>query len=690
MHAHRSSDVWFAVTLGLCFQSLCFVRIGADANVLLPNQVVLSSVFDESFWRSTLALNAALFAGAHALLAATFGLLCWLLARLSIRAWPGALIGCKKWTMAWLVFGAVWLLIENAATYRWSSLGELYFAAVTTERLGISVAKLARAALIIAVLATVWRARSSLASLSERPIQSLRAIFATAKRSAHAATLVGIGIAAGLGSVVLSVHGKRGEATAEYPNIIVIGIDSLRQDIPLSDQALTPNIDAFLKDSVLFSDAITPLARTFPSWVATLTGREPQSTGALVNLLPRDMIQTGRTLPATLRNAGYTTQYAIDEVRFSNIDASYGFDRVVTPRIGASDFVLGTLNDTPLSNLVVNTRLGAWLFPTTYANRAAATTYDPDTFVSRLASELTFEGPTFTAVHLTLPHWPYYWAQSPTRSGESVPELRQLYRNAIRRADDQFEAVLNLFRKHGQLDRAIVIVLSDHGEAIGLASDHPYSQDAEKVRGMTALGHGTSVLSPNQYRVVLAVKFFGLDHQLSPGRIDSPVSLIDVAPTILDLLRIEPTDPVDGQSLAPLLHRADNAEARFVDRIRFTQSEFNPRGFQPGKTLSASALGAIADFYQVDRHTDRISLRPRVIPTILRDRQYAALRASNLLVALPNAERSSFNLFATEREGGLLVPANDPANLTQDQAELRAELLRRFPAVAAAQVRVTD
>ncbi len=50
--------------------------------------------------------------------------------------------------------------------------------------------------------------------------------------------------------------------------------------------------------------------------------------------------------------------------RFSSIDASYGFDRTATPAIGGSDFVLAWFADTPLSNVIVNTWLGALLFPT--------------------------------------------------------------------------------------------------------------------------------------------------------------------------------------------------------------------------------------------------------------------------------------------------------------------------------------
>ena len=60
---------------------------------------------------------------------------------------------------------------------------------------------------------------------------------------------------------------------------------------------------------------------------------------------------------------GYQTIYATDEVRFANIDQSFGFDQLITPPIGAADFLLGKAGDLPLVNLVSPTRVGAPAVP---------------------------------------------------------------------------------------------------------------------------------------------------------------------------------------------------------------------------------------------------------------------------------------------------------------------------------------
>ena len=149
---------------------------------------------------------------------------------------------------------------------------------------------------------------------------------------------------------------------------------------------MTPNLDRFLAKADLFRDTTTPLARTFSSWMAILTGRAPTVTGARFNLAERSSVKANPTIGDVLQKSGYRTVYSTDEVRFANIDESYGFDQVVTPRIGASDFIIGTYNELPLASLVINTRIGKWLFPFSYANRGVATMFEPGTYAQTACS----------------------------------------------------------------------------------------------------------------------------------------------------------------------------------------------------------------------------------------------------------------------------------------------------------------
>ncbi len=646
----RWDALGLAISLGIAFLFLCALRLVGDSGSLINSQTALTAVLDEPIWHTRLARNIAFFAVAHLLLASLLGIVCWLMARLSAIAWPQARLTRAQWVFVWFIVASAWILIANATLYPWSLLGEPYAEFMKIRWLGIAPLGLATA-LIAALIAGTLLKAGYLLLVTGNPVRAqLRPGFVVSM----------IVVAVGSAGLFFSQHATTLARQPDRPNVIIVGVDSLRADAIFGGmgQELTPNIDGFLQQAVRFSDAVTPLARTFPSWVATLSGKYPHTTGAIVNLLPRDLIRTGDTLPEALRRNGFATAYAIDEVRFSNLDQSYGFDQMITPLIGASDFLLGTLNDTPLSNLAVNTALGKWLFPFSHGNRAAPITYDPDIFVKRIDKELRVDRkPMLLAVHLTLAHWPYYWATAPARELKDVNSLQQLYVAALRRADGQFAGVMEALRRKGMLENAVVVVMSDHGEAVGRENDDPYEDKESILTGLISAGHGTSVLSPQQYRVVLGFRSFG-NSVVPTGlrRIDSPVSLVDLAPTVLDLLNLEvDSAEYDGRSLVPLMRNDPAAILAFQDRVRFTESEFNPRGIQPGVILTQSVLNEVASFYRLDPDTDRILMKENRVESLLQRRQYAAIRRNSLVAAVPADAAGGFRFLAAQRDGGVPV-----------------------------------
>ncbi len=284
------------------------------------------------------------------------------------------------------------------------------------------------------------------------------------------------------------------------------------------------------------------MARTSPVCESILSRRYPRSTGARENLIALSTLEPFESVAQIARRNGYYSIFATDEVRFSNIDQSFGFDSVITPSMGAADSLLGKFNDLPLPNLVANTRLGKWWFPATYANRAATVTYEPDTFVHWLDAEVQADRPTFLAVHLALPHHPYNWAEPGDRVfGRASDNLYQ-YSNAVIAADRQFGAIIQSLQRKGLLQDALVVVLSDHGEALGLPESDTMLRGSvarEMLDGqrISLWGHGSSVLSQHQFSTFLALRGFG-SVNLPPAyrEHDAPVSLVDLAPTIVDLM----------------------------------------------------------------------------------------------------------------------------------------------------------
>jgi hypothetical protein len=466
--------------------------------------------------------------------------------------------------------------------------------------------------------------------------------------------------------------------TSKKPNVILIGLDSLRAD--LFDRGVspgvTPHIEAFMKSGTRFTNAITPLARTFPSICSMLTGRDPHHTGAVMNLLPRELVDDRESLPRILARAGYQTAYATDEVRFSNIDSSYGFAQTISPPIGASDFLIGKLADAPLVNLLMNTRLAGVLFPHVYANRGDANTYDPDTFVARLDRELTVRQPLFLTVHLTLGHWPYRWKGAPfevKNKGEQLPRWPAFYLHTANRVDRQFSDVLAMLEGKKLLENAIVVVYSDHGESFespheALVPDHDPLVEALHIT--PTWGHGTTVLTLHQYRIVLGMHRYGGGWQ-SGREIGVPVSFEDVAPTLVEALAADTSAKFDGRSLLAVLEGRDGAEKSFEARIRFTETEYNPQGVvNIDESVSRSNLRAALSVYRVDRVTDQIEVKPARLEQLLSSRQYAAVGSQHLVAAFPRSQGEGFDYLALALAGG--EPRRLSGQPPADEPELRA------------------
>jgi arylsulfatase A-like enzyme len=483
----------------------------------------------------------------------------------------------------------------------------------------------------------------------------------------------------------LKSHAGAEGAVSQAPNVIIIGIDSLRTDFVGAGRrpGMTPNLDGFVRDGAhMFTDAITPLARTFPAMTSVLSGRYPRFTGARENLIPISSLNQFDTIARIAQGNGYRTIYSTDEVRFSNIDASYGFDQVITPTMGAADFLLGKFNDLPLSNLVVNSRLGRWMFPASHANRAATVTYLPESFVNRLDAEIEPAAPVLFVAHLALPHHPYVWAEPGDKVFARASDNSYQYTNAVIAADRQFGLIMELLERKGLLRNALVIVMSDHGEALGLPGTDTLLQGVvarEMLDGqrISLWGHGSSVLSPHQFSAFLAIRAFGaVDLPPVFRELAVPVSLVDVAPTIIDLAGMKSTARFDGMSLLPVMRGDADASDAFGRRPRFTESGFRTKKIEQGDFDERSVLGDVATYFRMDPATARFELRPDVMPYLLADKERAVLSANWLLAAIPSRSDPRFQKYVLVSRRG-----ETPVRLEQAPPDDGSEVARLWSAL---------
>ena len=457
-------------------------------------------------------------------------------------------------------------------------------------------------------------------------------------------------------------------ATKDKPNIILIGVDALRPDFLSYFGATqpTPHIDQFLKQATVFSESLTPLARTYPSWMSILTGAYPKQSNVRYNLSDQMDFDLKQTLPAILRENGYKTIYAMDETRFSNINKKLGFDKLITPPMGFNDFLVGTMNDFPMSNLLVNTFIGKYLFPFSYANRPVYTTYDSNSFLKLLHHELQKprDKPLFLATHFCLTHYPYVWADVKyDKDNNGVP----LYQNAIKKADLDFSQFLEMLRKNKLLEHSIVVLLSDHGESFLLDGDrvtqkelyisgvdnkkreipqfYPPRETDEKVN--QSVGHGTDVLSLTQAHTVLSFRFFGIEGQ-KPHLIPGWASLIDIKPTILDILKIE-TPKQNGKSLKDYIFAkklAIEEPAHF-----FIESDYTPEAVYSVHPETRKVLFQGINFFQIHPKTTLITVKKNMGDLIVSSKQFADFYGPWVLALYPQHEKPMIPILVNLKSG---------------------------------------
>lgn len=298
---------------------------------------------------------------------------------------------------------------------------------------------------------------------------------------------------------------------ARRRNVIVISIDTLRADHLGTYGAYRPTspaLDAFAKEAAVFTAAWSVWPETSGSHMSLFTSRFPSEHGvtSFISTPP----PTIALLAEQLRAGGYRTRAFTED---GGVWAHAGFARG-----------FGAYGERRSATGV-------------YPGEAAATFGDATRWIEAHADR-TF----FLFVHTYQVHGPYtpprayrqLFADVPGREGTAFAGHALNYDREIRFTDDQVGAFLASLHRLGLDDRTIVILLSDHGEEFG---DHG------------GMGHGRT-LYREVLHVPLVVRAPGL---ATPARIATPVSLLDVAPTVLDLLGLPADRGHRGVSLAALL-----------------------------------------------------------------------------------------------------------------------------------------
>ena len=436
---------------------------------------------------------------------------------------------------------------------------------------------------------------------------------------------------------------------SKKPNIILISIEALRPEFisqPYQDSVTMPFLSSILNESMQFTDAYTPIAQSFPSWISLLTGKTPLHHGARSLYTKYAKINFKGSLIQQLNQHGYETIYAVDGQRFGDITTHTGFSRIISPPYGIAELVIGSISDFPLSNLLISTRIGQSLFPFSFANRSISATYRPNDFIQLLSSSLRnrSDKPLFLSVHFSMSHWPYRWADD---QQADHTRLSEKYKNSLRAADTQIQQFHSFLQSEKILNHAIVIFISDHGTGLGIPGDSlmdeshvvgnqqlisflkklPYS-NSKKSGTDTSYGYSTDILSLQQYHVLLAFKGYGIALG-TPQQITTRASLLDVTPTLLDLLHLPISSSTDGISLLSVMqhpHQPIHADRELFFENGFTTPDIAKESISVNEIVRSTIHGIM-----LDRATGLLYINDHAEKSLLKKKQRAVLYGDWLL-----------------------------------------------------------
>ena len=292
-------------------------------------------------------------------------------------------------------------------------------------------------------------------------------------------------------------------------NVLLVTIDTLRADALGSyghPGGPTPVIDRLATGGARFTTAHAHNVVTLPSHANILSGRLPPDHGVRDNGGFRFPEGT-ETLATQLRRQGYRTAAFVSAFPLdSRFGLDAGFDRYDDRFTGRGSRPAFLIQERPAPETVALAR--EWI-------------------------GAGGEQPWFAWVHLYEPHYPY---EPPARLASRWPQ--NAYIGEVAAADAALTPLLEPILAAGDRGDTLVIVTSDHGEALG---DH-----GEASHGIFA------------YESVLRVPLVIYAPQiLEPRVVHTPAQHVDLLPTVLDALGLPPPGGLAGRTLLPAMTGRD-------------------------------------------------------------------------------------------------------------------------------------
>jgi arylsulfatase A-like enzyme len=338
-----------------------------------------------------------------------------------------------------------------------------------------------------------------------------------------------------------------GNRAKDY-NVLFITIDTLRAD-HLScygySRNTSPNLDQFAKTGVLFRKAYCQMPTTGPSHASIFASKYPRKLGLLKNgwVLSANPL----LLPEILKKHGYLTGAIVSSFV---LDPRFGFNR----GFDEYDAHFNNAGSSKTGEIIWE----GHVVTDGFDQRANLATEKAIRWVDK-----HLKTKFFLWVHYFDPHTPYSppepYAKSFLNEGGGPLEKRiARYDGEILFVDEQIGRLLHYLQDAGINSKTLIVIMADHGEGLG---QHNW------------LEHGV-YLYEEATHIPLMVSLPGVIPQ--GIEVDSIVQSIDIAPTILDILKIKQDPQYEGESLFPMTLNSAQRKNRtvFMERRHYEKSVY--------------------------------------------------------------------------------------------------------------------
>jgi arylsulfatase A-like enzyme len=347
-------------------------------------------------------------------------------------------------------------------------------------------------------------------------------------------------------------------------NVVFLTIDALRADhlgcygYPRNT---TPNIDELAEKGIIFNYAFSHWPKTTPSLATVFTSTYGYRNGIMGGARNKYLEDWNVTLAEILKKNGYqTAAVQTNAVMAKETNFHQGFDTYIetwkSEGLKQNDEFPEPLDPNTAQSVTLTTmdwlkenyKKGKFFLWVHYID-PHATYMPPSPFNTKFMGD---EHYNFKHRLRLNPGWMQnhggiakrHWARS---GGHNVLDYYiSQYDGEISYCDFCLGWLFDLFEKLGLFDNTIIIISADHGESLG---EHNFYFEHEGFHN-------------NCFRVPL---IWLIPQEIAKKRlIDYPVGMIDIMPTILDLLNIDPNEEMQGNSLLPLIMGEKESISKYV------------------------------------------------------------------------------------------------------------------------------